>query len=106
MNEKIQIGDLVKIINWGQLYSTYQMAASYMKLKKFIQGYNKRSHKDIIYTVINTYNNEKILAITDNTVDLIIGVGGVELAKKIPLIPEEAKVPQLFDINNLYPYIN
>jgi hypothetical protein len=100
-NEIIKIGDNVKIIAWGRIYSSFQTAAIFMKLKKFVYGYNKKSHKDTIYTVINTYSNNQILAITDEIVDLIIGVEGVEKIILIPRVPEE---PQLFDINNLYPY--
>jgi ABC-type amino acid transport substrate-binding protein len=102
----VKIGNTVKIINWGQLYSTYQAAATYMKLKKFKQGYNgpDRRGKDIIYTVVNTYQSGQILAITDGIVDLIIGRTGVTLTERLPLIPEKAKGPQLFDADNLYPY--
>lgn len=103
----VKIGDVVKIVDWGQLYSTYQIAATHMKLKNFKYGYNGvdfRKNKDIIFTVINTYQSGKILAITDGAVDLIIGRVGVTLTEKLPLIPEKAKVPQLFDINNLYSY--
>jgi len=102
----VKIGDAVKIVDWGQLYSTYQTAATHMKLKNFKYGYNgtDRRGKDFIFTVIDTYQSGNVLAITDGAVDLIIGRVGVTLTERLPLIPDKAKMPQLFDMNNLYPY--
>lgn len=105
MAQKILIGDQVKITGWGQLYSTFRTAASDMKLNKFEYGYNKRSEKDTIYTVINKYDNRQgydILGISDGIRDLVIGIAGVERVQ--PLKPKEEEPIQFFDINNLYPY--
>lgn len=108
MAQKILIGDQVKITGWGQLYSTFRKAASIMKLDKFEYGYNKRSEKDTIYTVVNIYyecGSCDILGVSDGIRDLVIGIAGVELVRKSPpLKPKEAEPPKFFDINNLYPY--
>ena len=109
MAQTILIGDQVKITGWGQLYSTFTKAASIMKLDKFEYGYNKRSEKTTIYTVVNKYHvgtgdGHEILGVSDGIKDLVIGIAGVELIHKGPLKPKEEEPPKFFDINNLYPY--
>jgi hypothetical protein len=45
------------------------------------------------------------LGITNGIEDFVIGIKGVEFVRKSPpLKPKEAKTPQRFDINHLYPY--
>jgi hypothetical protein len=114
MDTKIKIGDIVKIIDDGQTYTTYQTAAKAMKLKNWI-SWHSRSTKDRYYNeymvvgmFAHPYLKEiNILGITNGIEDFVIGVDGVKLiseTKENPLISEEVEVPQLFDINNLYPY--
>jgi hypothetical protein len=113
MSTEIKIGDLIKIINWGEVYPGYETAAKAMKLKNWILEYSgptKNSYGNI-YRVVGVYNashaSRRILGVTNEIEDFVINEIGVELAVKskyIAIISKEAKTPQLFDINNLYPY--
>jgi hypothetical protein len=115
MKIKIRIGDIVKIIDDGVTYTTYEEAAVAMGLKNWIYGHSRSTKNRYYneYTVVGMFEHpiykgdRSILGITNGVEEFVIGAQGVELIseqKKIPLIPEEAKGPQLFDINNLYPY--
>jgi hypothetical protein len=110
MNTKIQIGDLVKIIDDGEIYPDYEEAAVAMGLKNWISerlGSTQNRYDLNEYTVIGMFPPQNIFGITNEIEDFVIDGKGIQLiakSKKLPLIPEEAKGPQLFDINNLYPY--
>jgi hypothetical protein len=110
MNTKINIGDEIKIVDWGYLYTTYEEAAKKMMLKNWISEHkgstkNRFLNKYIVVGRIQNSSRENVtvLGVTNGTEDFVIGSEGVELIPK-SIISEETKLPQLFDANNLYPY--
>jgi len=110
MDTKIKIGDTVKIMDDGETYTSYETAAKTMKLKNWkSERFPSNSYRyGNVYKVVGTFERPQmydLLGITNGIEDFVIGDKGVELISSgTPLIPEKAKVPQLFNINNLYPY--
>ena len=115
MDTKIKIGDIVKIVDDGETYVSYEIAAKAMGLTNWISGH-LRSLKNRyvnLYEVVGVFERPtphnskffKIIGITNGEEDFVIGINGVEVISSAPpVIPEKAKGPQLFDINNLYSY--
>ena len=114
MDTKIKIGDIVKIVDDGETYSSYKIAAKAMGLTNWISGH-LRSLKNRyvnLYEVVGVFERPRmginvlgIIGITNGEEDFVIGINGVEVISSAPpVIPEKAKGPQLFDINNLYSY--
>lgn len=107
-----QIGDLVRVINWGQLYSSYEEAANKMELKKWKRDAEPPHYTDqTLYTVLNDFHHgfthERILGITNGTRDFVIGEKGVQVIKSAESTTnqqEEILEPQKFDENNLYAF--
>jgi hypothetical protein len=111
---KANLGDKVKIIDPGLLYSNYDTAAKVMGLKKW-KVYQNNLDKNKTYLVLNDFiqpkTNTRILGITDGINDYIIGERGVEVTEpgtvSNPIILEEEITPEkkctleYFDINNL-----
>jgi hypothetical protein len=97
----------------GETYITHETAARKMQLKNWTPN-RFRSTKNLcnnVYKVVgifdrSIYNTRDILGISNEIESFVIGPRGVKLISRPPLIPEEAKAPQLFDINHLYPYID
>jgi len=114
MRQIINLGDKVKVINAGRLYSAFEQAARTMGLTKWTCYYNNLSSTKI-YLVLNDYTHSKhgkrLLGITDGEIDYVIGEEGVEVVESgtplNPIILEEAITPgqkcalEYFDINNL-----
>jgi len=109
-----RIGDVVKIINWGQLYSSYKQAARTMGLTKWKDEPNAplttSDYDSKFYTVLNdyahSYTHERILGITNGTRDFVIGEKGVQVVGRAPTTNQQEEIiePQKFDENNLYAF--
>ena len=111
---KANLGDKVKIIEPGLLYSNYDTAAKIMGLIKW-KGYANDLDKDKVYLVLNDFEHHKsgkrLLGITDGKKDYIIGDEGVIVVNldydweiketSITTKPEKPIEVQFFDINNL-----
>ena len=111
---KANLGDKVKIIEPGLLYSNYDTAAKIMGLIKW-KGYANDLDKDKVYLVLNDFEHNKsgkrLLGITDGKKDYIIGEEGVIVVNldydweiketSITTKPEKPIEVQFFDINNL-----
>jgi hypothetical protein len=70
----------VKIINPGKLYSSYEEAAQYMRLKNFKKGKDSLKISEI-YNIVGTMKDSRgrqILGITNGRDDFIIGIQGVQ----------------------------
>jgi hypothetical protein len=98
-------------VDEGEMYTSYETAAKTMQLKNWKSEYfpSIRYRYGNVYKVVGTFERPRtgdgILGITNGIEDFVIGDKGVELISSAPpVIPEKAKGPQLFDINNLYPY--
>jgi hypothetical protein len=114
MRQTINLGDKVKIIDSGRLYSAFESAAKTMGLIKWKRYSNGLSHSKT-YLVLNDYTHSKegrrLLGITDGETDYVIGEEGVEVVEEgtplNPIILEEAITPEVkctleyFDVNNL-----
>jgi hypothetical protein len=114
MRPIINLGDKVKIIDSGRLYSAFEQAAKTMGLKKWKRYSNGLSHTKT-YLVLNDYTHSRegrrLLGITDGETDYVIGEEGVEVVEPgtelKPIILEEDRTPEqkctleYFDVNNL-----
>jgi hypothetical protein len=115
MRSIINLGDKVKVINAGRLYSAFEEAAKTMGLLKW-KCYSNILSNTKIYLVLNDYIHSKegkrLLGITDGETDYIIGEEGVEIVesgtelKFINITEEDITSKQkcsleYFDINNL-----
>lgn len=105
---KANLGDTVKVVDRGRLYSAYTAAAKIMGLIKWKCYYNNlRTDKE--YLVLNDFNHlvskKRLLGITDGEHDFIIGEEGVEVIEPKDLKETTAFSEHLsleyFDINNL-----
>jgi len=106
---RINLGDKVKVVESGRLYSAYETAAKTMGLKKWKCYYNNLSY-DTTYLVLNDFmhlrnGNKRLLGITDGEHDYVIGEEGVEVTEPGTIEgspPVEAIIKvEYFDINNL-----
>lgn len=109
-----EIGDTVKIVDYGETYTTHQSAALTMKLKNWVSGHCVSTKNRYIneYTVVGEYFkesirmkqfcSERILGISNGVEDFVIGVRGVKIIKKGKVKIEKPIEPQRFDENNLY----
>ena len=106
MNTKISIGDLVEIINWGQLYSSYDEAAKKMNLKHWTAcGCPNKDELHITYYVIgemkhSNFKDETIFGISNGFKDFILSESGLRLIENKYSRPE-SKI-QRFDPQTLY----
>jgi len=105
---KAYLGDKVKIVEPGRLYSAYDTAAKVMGLKLW-KCYYDDLDKDKVYLVLNDFNHHKhkssrLLGITDGRHDFVIGEEGVTVVDPgtimVPSPPKKIEV-QYFDINNI-----
>lgn len=107
---KPKIGDLVKVIDWGEYYSSYEDLAKEMKLikwKKNVIPSDKNTEFLIINSMKHQHTSDIILAITDGICDFLIGqrgvevtvAGSIETVEEIPIKKEDKKY---FNIENLY----
>lgn len=108
------LGDIIKVIEPGLLYSAYDSAAKVMGLIKW-KAYQNDLDKNKTYLILNDFEHHKsgkrLLGITDGKSDYIIGEDGVEVVESgtvlNPIILEEAITPEkkctleYFDVNNL-----
>jgi hypothetical protein len=105
---KANLGDKVKIVEPGRLYSAYDTAAKIMGLIKW-KVYESDIDKDKIYLVLNDFEHHKsgkrLLGITDGRHDFVIGEEGVTVVDPGTIMepsPPEKKIEvQYFDVNNL-----
>lgn len=105
---KANLGDKVKVIDDGLLYSAYEEAAKVMGLKLW-KAYKYDLSRDKTYLVLNDFQHDRsgkrLLGITDGTSDYIIREDGVKVVELGTILettqPEKTVEVQFFDINNL-----
>lgn len=105
-----KLGDTVRVINKGSIYSTFESAARTMGLKLWKYG-NSAVRTDVLYLIINDYlvdGRKRILGITDHKIDYIMDEAGVEIVdpsyifSKVDSVRKSIKQSGiLFDVNNL-----
>ena len=105
MNEFL-VGDVVRIVNAGALYTTYKEAAKKMFLKNYAYA-STRVYKDLDYIIVGVmihhFTREYIYGISDGEKEFIIGGYGLKLVGKA--LEEKIELsPSKFNIDSLYEF--
>jgi hypothetical protein len=106
MEKKFEIGDVVRIVNSGALYTTYKDAAKKMFLKNYAYA-STRVYKDLDYIIVGIikhhFTKEYVYGISDGEKEFIIGGYGLKLVEKA--LEEKIELsPSKFNIDSLYEF--
>jgi hypothetical protein len=86
----MEVGDAVRIIDPGQVYSTYDTMAYAMNLPNWMSGTQAHVYGDSIFTILDKKPHPEsasniICGIDNGDISIIIDSGGLELIKRRPL---------------------
>jgi hypothetical protein len=86
----MEVGDAVRIIDPGQVYSTYDAMAYAMNLPNWVSGTQAHIYEGNIFTILDRKPHPEsasniICGIDNGNISIVIDTGGLELVRRSPL---------------------